>query len=133
MKKTDLNYAAGLLDGEGSIMLTSAVKGKHRSPHVSMTSTTYELLEFMQKMFGGYIVNKKTYAKHHKRSWSWQLNYNAAYNVCKVLLPYLKEPEKIRRAKLIVTRYKNVTPRNGKYTTEKLVERQAFEDEFFNL
>lgn len=132
MKKTDLNYAAGLLDGEGSIMLTRATKGKTRSPHVSMTSTTIELLEFMQTLFGGHIVNKKTYSKHHKRAWSWQINYDGALAVCEVLLPYLKEPEKKRRAKIIVERYKSVTPKNGRYDKKILAEKQAFEREFFN-
>ncbi len=131
MKKTDLNYAAGLLDGEGSIMLMSANKGKKKSPHVSMTSTTIELLEFMKENFGGYIVNKKTYKEHHKQAWAWQLSYDKAFFFCKKIAPYLREPEKKRRAELIVKRYKTVTPRNGKYTAEMLYERSLFEEEFF--
>ncbi len=130
MKKTDLNYAAGLLDGEGSIMLSRASVGKTRCPHVSISSTTIELLEFMKNHFGGHIVNKKTYKAHHKQSWSWQIKYNAAYQFCETILPYLKEPEKKRRAKLIVNRYKSVTPRNGKYTYEMMRERKLFEQEF---
>ncbi len=131
MKKTDLNYAAGLMDGEGSIMLTKITKGKHRAPNVAISSTTHELLEFMKELFGGHISNKKNYATHHKKSWVWQLSYNAAYNFCKIISPYLKEPEKKRRAELIVKLYKAVTPRNGKYTTQQLQERVLFEEEFF--
>jgi len=40
-------------------------------------------------------------------------------------------PEKKKRALLLTSEYKKVTPRNGKYSKEKLAEKLAFETKFF--
>jgi hypothetical protein len=131
MKATDLYYIAGLMDGEGSIMLTRAGKRKHRSPTISITMTTREILEYVQETLGGHISTITKRKEHWKQSWVWSAQYNMAYEAIKILAPYLREPEKKRRAELILRDYKRLTPRNGKYTTQLLEERQAFETEFF--
>ncbi|MFU8891016.1 MAG: hypothetical protein ACNA76_05070 [Anaerosomatales bacterium] len=95
-------YAAGLIDGEGTVTLSRNHSGKMRSPVISMTSTTPEVLRFMQERYGGSIR------------------------------PYLLVPEKIRRADLIIQTYKSVTPRNGKYDAKTAIARHAFELEFFH-
>lgn len=48
------------------------------------------------------------------------------------ILPYMKEPEKIKRAQLIVNEYKQLTPRNGKYSKEQLSKKLNFEERFFH-
>lgn len=124
-------YTAGLFDGEGSVMFTKSHKSKFRAPAVSVTSTTYEILEFLKNNFGGHISKQKVYKAHHKPCWSWKVTYNAAINFLSIILPYMKEPQKIHRARLLVEKYKLVTPRNGKYNEELLAKRSAFNQEFF--
>ena len=126
-------YAAALLDGEGSVLLTREQPNEHRSPAVCVPSTTYALLAFLKCEFGGTISSKKTYQKHHKQSWHWSLRQDKAIGFLCLVLPYMKEPEKIRRAKMLVLRYKTITPRNGRYSGFQLVRKKQFEDEFFKV
>lgn len=134
MKEADIYYTAGLIDGEGSIMLTSMNRGKMRSPCVSVTMTTKEVLEYLKETHGGHIITiTNRNQKKWKQSWMWQLQRNAAYEFMKDVGPYLKEPKKRKRAELIVAKYKEVTPRNGKYTPELLKLKEQFVEEFFNV
>lgn len=126
-------YTAGFIDGEGTITLTTKrLNSKFRIPVVSASSTTRSILEFLQNNYGGHISKHKIYQEHHKQSWSWKINYNNAIFLLERIYPYLKEPEKRRRAKLIITDYKIVTPRNGKYTKSMEESKLQFEKEFFH-
>ena len=125
-------YAAGLIDGEGSIQFTRHSKNKHRVPVVSCSSTTYEILAFLKQKYGGTICKHKTYKDHHKQSWAWKVDYNKALKCMESIIPYMREPEKIRRIKLLLGKYKSVTPRNGRYNDELLAARAKLEKEFFN-
>lgn len=129
----DLAYAAGLFDGEGTVTLSKQkASAKFRTPTVSVSSTTLSLLEFLKELFGGSIVAQKVYQDHHKQSWSWKLDYNRALNFLCQILPFMREPDKIRRAKLLLEVYPSITPRNGKYTEEMIQSKLEFEHEFFH-
>lgn len=126
-------YIAGIIDGEGTITLSKVRKSaKFRVPVVSVSSTTLEILEYLKSHYGGSIVKHKVYQEHHKQSWSWKLDYKRAIKLCVDVLPFLLEPEKRRRAKLLIDVYGRVTPRNGKYSPEQLVAKKAFEHEFYH-
>ncbi len=124
-------YAAGLFDGEGTVTLSTA-NGKFRHPVVSVSSTTFCLLEFLQTHYGGHISKHKAYKEHHAASWSWKARYDEALAFLEKVLPYLKEPEKRRRALLLIQDYKKVTRRNGQYSPEQLKEKLALEQRFFH-
>lgn len=128
-------YAAGLVDGEGTITLgiaTSKSNNKNfRLPIVSMSSTSIELLEFMKARYGGTICSHKVYQDHHKQSWSWKAVYSDAVKFCEVIGPILLEPEKRHRANLIATEYSLVTKRNGKYSEAELAAKYEFQERFF--
>lgn len=125
-------YAAGIIDGEGTITLTSLQSGKYRSPVVSVSSTTIEILNFMKIHFGGHISNCKTYKEHHKKSYSWKLCNDKAIEFLQSVYPFLLEPSKSYRANLILTQYKDVTKRNGKYTEQDIQQKLNFEYIFFH-
>lgn len=132
MNELDLAYAAGLIDGEGTVTLGKSHSSDcFRHPIVSMSSTTYELIDFLVINFGGKAVNHKVYKDHHKRSWGWFLHYDAAINFLTIVLPYMKEPAKISRAKMIVEKYKSLTNRNGRYTKDEIQAKLDFETAFF--
>lgn len=132
ISQTDLAYAAGLIDGEGTItMIKKHASDKYRCSTVSMSSTTLELLVFMKERFNGCISNHKTYQSHHKKSYAWKVVNNDAIAALSLIVNYLREPEKLRRANLILSTYKSVTVRNGKYTPELTARKLQFEHEFF--
>jgi hypothetical protein len=124
-------YAAGLFDGEGTVTLSTA-NGKFRHPVVSVSSTTLCLLEFLQTHYGGHVSTHKTYKAHHTASWSWKARYDEALAFLEKVLPYLKEPEKRRRALLLTQDYKKVTRRNGRYSPEQLEQKLNLEQRFFH-
>ena len=124
-------YTAGLFDGEGTVTLATA-NGKFRYPVVSVSSTTLILLEFLQQHYGGHISVHKKYQDHHQVSWSWKTTHDNALLFLEKILPYLKEPEKRRRAILLTQKYKTVTQRNGKYSKEQQEAKLALEQEFFH-
>ena len=96
-----------------------------------MSNTSLVLLKTVKNEFGGSIVNQKTYQPHHKKSWSWKLDRRRAIEFLREILPHMREPEKIRRSKLIIKRYLQVTPRNGKYSKDLKEAKLNFEKEFF--
>lgn len=126
-------YTAGIIDGEGTISIQRRRrKDYQRVPIVSVSSTTHELLKFLQDNYSGCIRNQKTYKEHHKPSWVWSVTHNRALSLIEKILPYMLEPNKVYRANLLLSGYKKVTPRNGQYTEEMLAAKLAFEHSFFN-
>ena len=124
-------YTAGLIDGEGSVLLSRSGKTQtYRYPCVSVTSTTLALCEFLKANYGGYICTKKTYAKHHKPAWHWTTMSNSALEMLELVRPYMLEPSKVHRIDLLLTKYKALTVANGHYTSEQHSAKLAFEEEF---
>lgn len=134
MENLDLKlaYLAGLFDGEGTITLSLEKTRSFRYPVISMSSTSRNLLELCKETFGGHISTHKTYQAHHKQSWSWKVSHDSAIDTASQLLSYLHEPEKRRRITLLLSTYKSVTKRNGKYDANSKAAKLAFEHEFFH-
>jgi hypothetical protein len=127
--EVDRIYAAGLFDGEGTVGLSNYVR--FRYPTVSLASTTKGLIDFMKDTFGGTICSKRKYKKKHSPSWHWHLDWQRAIVFLTEIVPYMKEPEKVRRANLLIHGYTAVTPRNGRYTPEQVIAKRDFERRFF--
>ena len=135
MTETEKSYIAGIIDGEGSIMLIKYHSNEFPSPCVSIASTTMELLEWVKKTVGaGVIIHKKNYKPEiHKECYSYILKFDAAINLMKDIYPYLIIKVKKKRAKLIIDKYKSVTPRNGRYSDEMLILKEQFYKEFMEI
>lgn len=127
-----LAYIAGLFDGEGTVTLCPEKPGGFRFPVLSMSSTSKNLLEICKDTFGGHISIHKIYHLHHKQSWSWKISHDSALHTASQLIPYIQEPEKRRRILLLLSTYKLVTKRNGKYTADSKIIKLTFENEFFH-
>jgi hypothetical protein len=125
-------YAAGLIDGEGTITLSRDHPQKRRFPVVSVTSTTPELLEPLFAEYGGHVRVHRTYSERHSDSFIWSVRYDRAIRMLQRIRPYLRVHEKQRRTDLILCCYKRLTPRNGKYTADQLCARLDFEHDFFH-
>lgn len=131
--KVTLDYVAGIIDGEGTITLSRAHKtDKWRTPVVSVSSTTIEILNALVVVFGGHICKHKVYKNHHLPSFSWRIEGRKAVDLCAQLKDCLLVPSKRERAGLIATKYVACTPRNGKYNAAITRKKQQFEDAFFH-
>jgi len=132
MDNTILAYAAGLIDGEGSISLPRNYKtSAFRRPLVSVASTTIELVDFMKLHFGGCVCTKRSKKfDHHKTAYQWAIQYQKAITVLAQLLPYLQVPSKRQRATMLVNEFSALTPKNGKYTPEQRSAKLMFEERF---
>lgn len=135
MTSEEKAYIAGIIDGEGSIMLLKFHNNQFPSPCISVSSSTLELLEWIKlKANVGTIKGKKNYnLDKHKDSYTYIDKYDEAIELLKELLPYLIIEAKWKRAILILERYKQVTPRNGRYSPEKLKMKNAFYEEFMAI
>lgn len=126
------SYTAGLIDGEGTITLSYKSKSnRYRWPVVSVPGCTPELIDFLRNTFGGSVSNKRPTSVNHTASQAWHVVGDKAIDLLQRVLPHLREPDKKRRALLIVTDYKRLTPRNGKYTDEQRSAKLTFEHQFF--
>jgi hypothetical protein len=126
-------YVAGLIDGEGTITLSHNNRGDaYRTPVVSMTSTTRELVDLIHDEYGGSVRFHRTYHVRHSNSFIWSVRHDRALKMLERISPYLRVPEKVSRANLILARYKAVTPRNGKYSAFQHDSKLEFEYLFFH-
>ena len=135
MTETEKAYIAGIIDGEGSIMLQRIHKNEFHSPCVSVASTSLELLNWLKKTIGkGMIISKKNYNPEvHKDCYSYVLRRNDAIKLIEEIYPYLVIDSKKKRAKLIIEKYKALTPRNGRYTDEMIKAKEDFYNEFMSI
>lgn len=131
LSEKDKGYIAGIIDGQGSICLTRKKETEHRSPNIQVSSTTYEILEYLKNLLGGSISKKNENNPNYKQAWIWKIGTNTTIELLEEIKDYLLVPEKIYRANLVVNEYKKVTPRNGKYSEEKLKAKLDFEKRFF--
>lgn len=98
----DLAYAAGLIDGEGSI----GIYGKKLLPVVTVGMTDLEPVQWLADTFGGAVVSHwrpEEQRKHWKPVYRWQASTKAAYIFCRAVLPFLKV--KHRQALLVIRFY----------------------------
>jgi len=117
---TEKAYLAGIVDGEGTITLSRQHKNQTPSPQVSISNNNLDLLEYIKNITNcGIICPKKKYKPHHQQSWHWQTrSVSDSLFILKEIQPFLLV--KKTQADLILKYYKELTPRNGRYTPELL-------------
>ncbi|MCA1061284.1 LAGLIDADG family homing endonuclease [Rossellomorea aquimaris] len=135
MEDWEAAYLAGIIDGEGSITLTRMHDKEHRRPCITVASTDYELLEYLQILTSGQITKKKNYhPDRHLDSYTLSVKAkNQVLYILKLVFPFLRVQKKKKRASWILDHYDRVTVRNGKYTPGNLKQKVTFEEEFFKL
>ncbi|MQR94992.1 LAGLIDADG family homing endonuclease [Fictibacillus phosphorivorans] len=135
MKQWEAAYLAGVIDGEGSIMLTRMHKKEFRRPCISIASTDLELLQYVHSLTGGIVIGKKNYQPIiHRKSFTLTIkNKNTVFSILNQIAPFLRIDKKRNRALFILEEYNRVTARNGKYTADQLNQKILFEKRFFEL
>ena len=92
----DWAYAAGLVDGEGSIGVYQSHRqpGRERSPvfivRVSVINTDEGVIKWMQDTFGGRFYARKKILSRHRVVYIWALDGQFAANFLNLIHPYLR-------------------------------------------
>ena len=94
IKETELAYLAGLLDGEGTISLTSKLRKygyRYFQPRICITNTKIEMLNFCKDKFGGliYISAKANSVENRRTAYRWSLSGDKACLLLASILPFL--------------------------------------------
>lgn len=99
-------YLAGILDGEGSVMIRKSTyrlrNKKYKdcvnpsySPRIGIKNISKHPLMLMKKVFGGHLSKeKKIYQSksgflRNKLMWCYNAEHKIAYEICRILQPYL--------------------------------------------
>lgn len=130
---TDAAYLAGLIDGEGTITLSRRHANEHRQLVVSVVSTEHHIVAWILSAIGaGKITRKRTASCHHSPSFTYSIGNRQALATLEQVTRYLQSYKR-ERARLAITEYVALTPRNGKYSPELVDARRQFEERFFAL
>jgi hypothetical protein len=126
-------YIAGLIDGEGTVTLARLHAHENRRVVVSIANTEIQLLRFVIDHVGaGKITRKKTSSERHTPSFCYAITSRQALGLLRQITPHLRSYKR-QRAELLLARYEELTPRNGKYGPDQLAVRQAFEKALLSL
>ena len=135
MTSEEASYIAGIIDAEGSIMLLKFHHNQQPSPCISIASTSLELLEWIKQKSGyGVIKSKKNYKPlKHINSYTYTVRYDDAIDLLSKIEPYLVVVSKKIRTQMIINEYKQLTPRNGRYSSELINAKQDFYNRFMSI
>ncbi len=91
--RADLGWAAGFIDGDGTINMYKRKRKNSFDYYVKLSAvnTNRTCLEKLQLMFGGSICQMHSTEKHPKwrNSWIWTLTHKRAEKAIKAISPYL--------------------------------------------
>lgn len=133
MTNTEIAYLAGIIDGEGSIMLSKYHHSEFPCPCISISSTDLELLDWVRDKIGSGRINKKKNYNIEKHKPSYTYTDDTAIERMNKIEPYLVITKNKLRAKFIIENYKKITMRNGKYTDETRKIKEQFYIDFMAL
>lgn len=129
----DAAYIAGMIDGEGSILLTRRHKNENRQLVISISNNDKPLLDYIRTQTGvGIITRKNANCERYSVNYTYKVSNRQALGLLRQIHKFLKSYKK-RRAKLVLNKYLKLTPRNGKYTEKLQSEREIFISDFFNI
>ena len=110
VKKEELAYLAGFVDGDGAISVQSGGAGKKREI-VEITNTDLTVIDFVQLHWGGNIWSTRQ-KPHHKEVAHLRIVTKQAREFIKDLLPFLNQ--KLKQAELVLKWSEN---KKSKYIT----------------
>ena len=127
MKRTELAYIAGIVDGEGYIGISA--DHRKRNPgrpcwrlRVAVTNTNEWLVQYLKFSIGGGVITLKN-SKNPKPCYQWEIKHGKAADFLKLILPYLqlKRPQ----AEIAIKFQASVTKSTRKLTEGQLAVREA--------
>lgn len=87
----NIDYLAGLVDGEGCIRLHPSNRGEYRKyyPRLQVTNTYKPLLELLVSTYGGAISGPKRSKISQKDTYDWRITGDKARKLLQDLIPLL--------------------------------------------
>ena len=129
--KIERAWVAGMIDADGCVTMCKSGPSSYRRPIVVVDNTDHEILDELQRLYGGSLVKKRRDKEHHRQCWSWRLyGANIVLAFLKEIVPFMHCKVKRDRAQLLLKSYKALTPRNGCYTDADRKRKDAFEIKF---
>ena len=133
ISEVEAAYLAAFIDGEGTVTLSRVHLGQMRYLVVSACNNEREIIDWVQKTTGiGHVTRKHRASVAHAENFTWRVASRRALQLLERIAPYMLGYKRLR-AQLALAEYIAVTPRNGKYTRERLRARADFERRFFLL
>lgn len=127
-------WAAGILDADGCVTMRPPSGGKFRSPYLVVDSTDREILEELVGSFGGRIHEKTVRNERWRRQWSWRMYGTVGIlEFLRLVVPYMRCPAKVARARMLLDEYPVLTQRNGHYTPEQRAAKFDMEERFMAI
>lgn len=101
LQETDWAYIAGLLDGEGYLGITSRsrqhkgsrqiIPSKSYRPRIAINMTNKQIIEYLHKLFGGFMCEKINTNIKWKNTYSLDIvDYQTIKIIIQKCLPYFK-------------------------------------------
>jgi hypothetical protein len=89
--KEELAWVAGFMEGEGHIGICQDVKRGHCFLQITASSISKDLLENMQRLFGGNIIqaNHAGYKPRYNHLFRWYTQCDKAVDVLKAIEPFI--------------------------------------------
>jgi hypothetical protein len=133
-----LSYITGFFDADGYVtLIKSSKKDTSKTPVIGFTNTQCVILETIQTclktdfQLTGHISTKKVAKENHAVGYDLKYTGTAALKLAELIFTLSLHPKKMHRLSLLICCYKNVVPRNGKYTEKKLKDLELYQLSFF--
>ena len=85
-----LAYVAGIVDGEGSITITTNATRRTFVSFIYVSNTDVRLMDWLRTTFGGSVYKMKSQGDNCKAGYRWALFGKKAGKFIKQIRPYLK-------------------------------------------
>lgn len=85
----DWRYLAGIVDADGCIGIYTSKSSRTLTIRIVVANTSYALMRWIIKTFGGRLTTFKRRAPQHKLTYCWQVQRKETGRIVKRLLPYL--------------------------------------------
>ena len=93
MRKEDIIYLAGIIDGEGTISVNIGRKKGTDAPYLHgqlrVANTNLELINWLVSKFSGSIIKRKKKESYHKQGYEWHLGMHPASEILKKCRAFL--------------------------------------------
>lgn len=110
---TDLAYMAGLIDGEGCILINHKGKRQRYTLIVTVSNTSRLMLDWITARWRGHMhVVKGSEAKNRRIAWRWSMSSDLALHFLDEILPYMVVK---RRQALLARRYQRYVQYRGRH------------------
>ena len=113
MNDVDAAYIAGLFDGEGSVYYKLTKRKRHDRPgkpvhntwviRMEIAMTDKSILIWLWETLGCGKVKQRKVKPGKKPQWRWRCSHRDAYNVCKVIWPFVHV--KLEKINQIIAHY----------------------------